>query len=83
MGEVLRLDRNRPAADPKADALYVARRINEIRIRNNQTKGDLASALGLTVDYVTALEAARQNPSLSLLSHLAVALGCRLRDLVP
>jgi transcriptional regulator with XRE-family HTH domain len=49
-------------------------RITELRMKKNMTKRDLAERAGISYGYLWRLEAARQDPTLTVLEKIARAL---------
>ncbi len=60
----------------------VGRRIAMLRNERGRTQAQLASAAGLTEQYVHRVESGRQNPSLKVLARLAHALDVSLPEVV-
>jgi transcriptional regulator with XRE-family HTH domain len=60
----------------------VAMRITRLRERKKWTKRQLAEAAGVSYGYLWRLEAARHDPTLSVLEKLARALGVKVETLV-
>lgn len=58
------------------------RAVRKLREQHNLTQAELATRVGLSRTSVTNLESGRQNPSLTLLPELALALGVDVRVLV-
>lgn len=52
----------------------VAMRITELRTKKNMSKRELAERAGISYGYLWRLEAARQDPTLTVLEKLAKAL---------
>jgi transcriptional regulator with XRE-family HTH domain len=57
-------------------------RLRELRLKYRVTQHDLAQAAGLTDAYVSNLENGFAVPSLTTVLRLAVALGCKVTELV-
>jgi transcriptional regulator with XRE-family HTH domain len=57
-------------------------RLRELRQKDGLTQHDLAQAAGLTDAYVSNMENGFAVPSLTTVLRLAVALGCKVTDLV-
>jgi transcriptional regulator with XRE-family HTH domain len=51
-----------------------AMRITELRTKKNMSKRDLAASAGISYGYLWRLEAARQDPTLTVLEKIARAL---------
>jgi transcriptional regulator with XRE-family HTH domain len=60
----------------------VAMRITKLREKQKWTKRQLAEAAGISYGYLWRLEAARHDPTLSVLEKLARALRVKVADLV-
>ena len=57
-------------------------RLRELRLKYGVTQHDLAQAAGLTDAYVSNMENGFAVPSLTTVLRLAVALGCKVTELV-
>jgi len=74
-----------PAATHHADGLdtlVLGRRIRHLRTLRGMTLDDLGAAIGRAASQVSMLENGHREPKLSLLSHVADALGVPLTDLL-
>jgi transcriptional regulator with XRE-family HTH domain len=60
----------------------VATRIRALRVERDLTQAGLATTAGISREYLTRLEAARQNPTLGVLDRIANALKVPLTALV-
>jgi transcriptional regulator with XRE-family HTH domain len=60
----------------------VATRIRKFRRERDLTQAGLAKTAGTSREYVTRLEAARQNPTLGVLERIATALKVPLTALL-
>ncbi len=60
----------------------VAMRITQLRTKRKWTKRELAQRAGLSYGYLWRLEAARQDPTLTVLEKLAKALGVSVGELL-
>jgi transcriptional regulator with XRE-family HTH domain len=60
----------------------VATRIRTLRIERDLTQDVLAKTAGISREYLTRLESARQNPTLRVLERIANALRVPLTTLV-
>jgi transcriptional regulator with XRE-family HTH domain len=58
------------------------KRLRELRQKSGVTQHDLAQAAGLTDAYVSNMENGFAVPSLTTVLRLAVALGCKVTELV-
>jgi transcriptional regulator with XRE-family HTH domain len=61
---------------------HVAMRITKLRTKKKMSKRDLAELAGISYGYLWRLEAARQDPTLTVLEKLARALGVKVRTLL-
>jgi transcriptional regulator with XRE-family HTH domain len=63
--------------------MQLGRTLQELREKRGITQVKLARAVGVTPSYITKLETgAKVNPSLSVMTNLARALGVELTDLL-
>jgi transcriptional regulator with XRE-family HTH domain len=60
----------------------VAVRIRQLRTKRKWTKRELAQRAGISYGYLWRLEAARQDPTLTVLEKLAKALGVPVTGLL-
>jgi transcriptional regulator with XRE-family HTH domain len=58
------------------------RRLRELRQKYGVTQQQLSVATGLTEGYISNMERGLKVPSLTTILRLAVALGCRVTELV-
>jgi transcriptional regulator with XRE-family HTH domain len=59
------------------------RRLRELRASRGLTQAQLAESAGVTVSYITRLEAGYYAPGIDLVQKLATALGTSAADLLP
>lgn len=66
----------------QAEGEVFGRRLRELRLKRGLTQHDLAVASGLTDAYVSNMENGFAVPSLTTVLRLAVALPCKVTELV-
>ena len=66
----------------QAEGEVFGRRLRELRQKYGVTQQQLSVATGLTEGYVSNMERGLKVPSLTTILRLAVALGCKVTDLV-
>jgi transcriptional regulator with XRE-family HTH domain len=57
-------------------------RLREVRLRRNFTQQALAEAAGMSLTYISNMEHGFKVPSLTTIIRIAVALDCKVMDLV-
>ena len=68
-------------AQDRAFLLELGRRLASLRRKEKLTQAQLADRAGLTVRYISMVETGRRNPTILVLSDMALALRIRVRDL--
>jgi transcriptional regulator with XRE-family HTH domain len=58
------------------------RRLREVRLRKGVTQQSLAGVAGMSEAYISNMESGFKVPSLTTIIRLAVALDCKVMDLV-
>lgn len=66
----------------QAEGEVFGRRLRELRLKRRLTQHELAEAAGLTDAYVSNMENGIAVPSLTTILRLAVALRCKVTELV-
>jgi transcriptional regulator with XRE-family HTH domain len=66
----------------QAEGEVFGRRLRELRQKYGVTQQQLSVATGLTEGYISNMERGLKVPSLTTILKLAVALGCKVTDLV-
>jgi transcriptional regulator with XRE-family HTH domain len=66
----------------QAEGEVFGRRLRELRQRYGVTQQQLSIATGLTEGYISNMERGLKVPSLTTILRLAVALGCKVTELV-
>jgi transcriptional regulator with XRE-family HTH domain len=66
----------------QAEGEVFGRRLRELRQKYGVTQQRLSVATGLTEGYISNMERGQKVPSLTTILRLAVALGCKVTDLV-
>ncbi len=69
-----------PAVQP--EAVVVVQRLCELRQKRGHTLQSLAGLVGTSFAYISDMERGVKVPSLTMLIRLAVALDCKVTDLV-
>jgi transcriptional regulator with XRE-family HTH domain len=67
---------------PQPEGKVFGKRLREMREARGETLRSLADAAGLTHPYIAEMESGRKVPSLTTLLRLAIALDCKVTDLV-
>lgn len=57
-------------------------RLREVRLKRNVTQQALAEAAGMSLTYISNMEHGFKVPSLTTIIRIAVALDCKVMDLV-
>jgi len=57
-------------------------RLREMRLKRNVTQQSLAEAAGMSLTYISNMENGLKVPSLTTIIRIAVALDCKVMDLV-
>ena len=57
-------------------------RLREVRLKKGVTQGELSLRAGMSVAYISNMEHGLKVPSLTTILRLAVALDCKVMDLV-
>lgn len=57
-------------------------RLREVRLKRNVTQQALAEAAGMSLTYISNMEHGIKVPSLTTIIRIAVALDCKVMDLV-
>lgn len=66
----------------QAEGEVFGRRLRELRQKYGVTQQQLSVATGLTEGYISNMERGLKVPSLTTILRLAVALGCKVAELV-
>jgi transcriptional regulator with XRE-family HTH domain len=66
----------------QAEGEVVEQRLRELRQKYGVTQQQLSVATGLTEGYISNMERGQKVPSLTTILRLAVALGCKVTELV-
>jgi transcriptional regulator with XRE-family HTH domain len=66
----------------QAEGEVFGRHLRELRQRSGVTQAQLSVATGLTEGYISNMERGLKVPSLTTVLRLAVALGCKVTELV-
>jgi len=66
----------------QAEGEVFGQRLRELRQKYGLTQQQLSVATGLTEGYISNMERGQKVPSLTTILRLAVALGCRVTELV-
>jgi transcriptional regulator with XRE-family HTH domain len=66
----------------QAEGEVFGRRLRELRQKYGLTQQQLSIATGLTEGYISNMERGQKVPSLTTILRLAVALGCKVTELV-
>ena len=66
----------------QAEGEVFGRRLRELRQKYGVTQQQLSIATGLTEGYISSMERGLKVPSLTTILRLAVALGCKVTELV-
>jgi len=66
----------------QAEGEVFGRRLRELREKYGVTQKQLSIATGLTEGYISNMERGLKVPSLTTILRLAVALGCKVTELV-
>jgi len=66
----------------QAEGEVFGKRLRELRQKYGVTQQQLAVATGLTEGYISNMERGQKVPSLTTILRLAVALGCKVTELV-
>ena len=66
----------------QAEGEVFGRRLRELRQKYGVTQQQLSIATGLTEGYISNMERGLKVPSLTTVLRLAVALGCKVTELV-
>jgi transcriptional regulator with XRE-family HTH domain len=66
----------------QAEGEVFGQRLRELRQKYGVTQQQLSIATGLTEGYISNMERGQKVPSLTTILRLAVALGCRVTELV-
>jgi transcriptional regulator with XRE-family HTH domain len=57
-------------------------RLREVRLKRNVTQQSLAESAGMSLTYISNMEHGLKVPSLTTIIRIAVALDCKVMDLV-
>jgi len=66
----------------QAEGEVFGQRLRELRQKYGVTQQQLSVATGLTEGYISNMERGQKVPSLTTILRLAVALGCKVTELV-
>lgn len=66
----------------QAEGVLFGERLREMRVRRDVTQEQLAKVAGMSEAYISNMEHAIKVPSLTTILRLAVALNCKVTDLV-
>jgi transcriptional regulator with XRE-family HTH domain len=66
----------------QAEGEVFGRRLRELRQKYGVTQQQLSTATGLTEGYISNMERGLKVPSLTTILRLAVALGCKVTEIV-
>jgi transcriptional regulator with XRE-family HTH domain len=66
----------------QAEGEVFGQRLRELRQKYGVTQQQLSVATGLTEGYISNMERGQKVPSLTTILRLAVALGCRVTELM-
>jgi transcriptional regulator with XRE-family HTH domain len=64
------------------EATVFGARLKELREQRGETQRSLAEAAGFSYPYIAEMESGRKVPSLTTLLRLAIALDCKIVELV-
>lgn len=64
------------------EGVLFGQRLREVRQKRNVTQQALADAAGMSLTYISNMEHGLKVPSLTTIIRLAVALDCKVMDLV-
>jgi len=67
---------------PQPEGMVFGERLRELREQRGETQRSLAEAAGFPHPYISNMERGLKVPSLTTLLRLAVALDCKVTDLV-
>jgi transcriptional regulator with XRE-family HTH domain len=70
------------SGDVQPEGEVFGRRLRELRQKHGVTQQQLSAATGLTEGYISNMERGLKVPSLTTILRLAVALRCRVTELV-
>jgi transcriptional regulator with XRE-family HTH domain len=70
------------SSDVQPEGEVFGRRLRELRQKQGVTQQQLSAATGLTEGYISNMERGLKVPSLTTILRIAVALGCRVTELV-
>ena len=68
--------------DVQAEGVLFGERLRDIRQRRHVTQAELARVAGMSEAYISNMEHGLKVPSLTTILRLAVALNCKVMDLV-
>jgi transcriptional regulator with XRE-family HTH domain len=68
--------------EPQPEAQLFGARLRELRQKRGMTQEQLAAAAGTASPYVSDMERGIKVPSLTTIIRLAIALDCKVTDLV-
>jgi transcriptional regulator with XRE-family HTH domain len=66
----------------QAEGAVFGQRLRELRQKYGVTQQQLSTATGLTEGYISNMERGLKVPSLTTILRLAVALGCKVTEIV-
>lgn len=66
----------------KSEVLQFGKKLREVRLKKNQSQGDVAKFLGVHRSYISGLERGKRNPSLLTVHKVAKALGVSVNELL-
>ena len=64
------------------EIIKFGKKLKEVRLKKNLSRGDVARILGVHRSYVSGLERGRRNPSLLTVQKVAKALGVEAKELL-
>ena len=84
MGQIIEFPRRAQPEETATEPLWreaVGTTLREERLAQDRTLGDVATAAGVSAQYLSEVERGRKEPSSEVLGAVAGALGLRLLDL--
>ena len=64
------------------ESVLFGERLRQVRQKRGMTQGEIAATAGMSIAYLSNLEHGLKVPSLTTILRLAVALNCKVMDLV-
>ena len=64
------------------EIIKFGKKLKEVRLKKNLSRGDVARILGVHRSYISGLERGRRNPSLLTVQKVAKALGVEAKELL-